>query len=343
MEQLALTRASTIGPIVDIVDRGGGSVERVFSAAELPLHLSETPDALVPLRDQFKLVEFAARELGDEALPARLATSAGIAGLGAYGKRFIAAPSLGTAIRMGNDIIGSTLQSATRMTLTVDRGLARWTYDVADPARIGRQKNAILATGYIVHLLRRFVGANWTPNRAELPGAPPQGRTAIEALYRCEIVSGNEVAVSFPADFLEIPNPAPAHCDAVEIDRALPPSDDFCASVRELIRLSLLDKRPQRAWVARRLNVSVRTLQRRLREQGTSFAEAVRGIVEQRAVELLRRRNVSVTEIAYELGYSDPAHFTRAFVHWFGEPPQVWRRRQGRVMIGALQPPGSDR
>jgi AraC-like DNA-binding protein len=336
MEQLALTRASTIGPIVDIVDRGGGSVERVFSAAELPLQLSETPDALVPLRDQFKLVEFAARELGDDA-------SAGIAGLGVYGRRFISAPSLGAAIRMGNDIIGSTLQSATRMTLTVDRGLARWTYGVADPARIGRQKNAILATGYIVDLLRRFVGANWTPTRAELPGAPLQSRTAIEALYRCEMATGDEVAVSFPADLLEIPNPAPAHCDALELDGALPLAGDFCASVRELIRLSLLDRRPQRAWVARRLNVSVRTLQRHLREHRTSFAEAVRSIVEQRAVELLRCRNVSVTEIAYELGYSDPAHFTRAFVHWFGEPPHLWRRRQGRVMIGALHPPGSDR
>jgi AraC-like DNA-binding protein len=343
MEQLALTRASTIGPIVDIVDRGGGSVDRVFSAAELPLRLSERPDALVPLRDQFKLVEFAARELGDDALPARLATSAGIAGLGAYGKRFIAAPSLGAAIGMGNEIIGSTLQSATRMTLTVERGLARWTYDVADPAGVGRQKNAILATGYIVDLLRRFIGTNWAPTRTEVPGAPLQGRAAIEALYRCEIVSGDQVAVSFPADFLEIPNPAPAHDDALELDGALPLTGDLCAGVRELIRLSLLDKRPQRAWVARRLNVSVRTLQRRLREHGTSFAEAVRGIVEEQAVELLRCRNVSITEIAYELGYSDPAHFTRAFVHWFGEPPQLWRRRQGRVMSAAMHLPGSDR
>src|SRR4051812_25769389 len=73
MESLALTRASTLGPIVDHIRRGGGSIGRVFKAADIPLELIDRPTALLPLRDHFKIVESAARELDDPALPARLA------------------------------------------------------------------------------------------------------------------------------------------------------------------------------------------------------------------------------------------------------------------------------
>jgi AraC-like DNA-binding protein len=41
---------------------------------------------------------------------------------------------------------------------------------------------------------------------------------------------------------------------------------------------------------------------------------------------LLQQRNVPIADIAYQLGYSDPAHFTRAFRRWTNEAPNRWRR-----------------
>ena len=61
-----------MGPVVEMVERSGGSVARVFRQAELPLRLIEQPDQLILLRDQLALVESAAREIGDETLPLRL-------------------------------------------------------------------------------------------------------------------------------------------------------------------------------------------------------------------------------------------------------------------------------
>lgn len=327
MRQLALTRASTLGPIMDFVKQGNGSVERVFRTAELPIRICEKPDILIPLRDQSKLVELAARELGDDALPARLSNAVGITtGLGFYGKQLIAAPTLGDAIRHGNRICSSTLQSATHMILTTRNRVACWTYQVADSGQIGRQKNEILAIGYMLDLLRRFAGKDWTPDRVELPGAPLQGRTAIETLYQCDISPGNIVSIIFPAKLLQTPNPMPVPATIDRYDE-LPTLEDFCGYVRELVRLGLLDGQPQRAAIAKRLHMSVRTLQRRLREHGTSFAEVWRSVVKHQAAELLCHGEFPISEIAYELGYSDPAHFTRAFNDWFGESPRDWRRR----------------
>ncbi|XSG83263.1 MAG: AraC family transcriptional regulator [Methyloligella sp. ZOD6] len=329
MEVISFTRASTIGPLIDFVEEGGGLAERVFRAAELPLQLCERPQALIPLRDQFKLVEYAARELGDDALPARLSTSIGAAGLGSYGKHFLAAPTLGEAIDFGNRIFDSVLQSGTEMRLIVDKGVAKWYYRVKDRAEVGRQKNEVLALGYMLDLLRHFIGLSWVPLRVELSGPRPQGKAFIETLFRCDIDRGDLTSTIFPSDLLDLQNPLAMKKKQVESDERLARLDAFRDCVEELVRLSLLDGRPQRAWTARRFDMSVRTFQRRLKESGTSFAELARHVIDQEATALLRNSKLSVSEVAFELGYSDPAHFSRAFHAWHGTSPRDWRERQG--------------
>jgi AraC-like DNA-binding protein len=77
--------------------------------------------------------------------------------------------------------------------------------------------------------------------------------------------------------------------------------------------------------------MSVRTMQRRLRRHDVSFAQVVCETILCEAAELLRQR-LSITEVAMRLGYSDPAHFTRAFRRRFGMTPGQWRQsvRSGR-------------
>ena len=328
MAQPALTRASTIKPILDYVQGAGGSVERVFRSAELSTRIVEKDDLLIPLRDQFRLVECAARELGDDALPARLATLAGVEGLGKYGQMFLASATLGDAIRQGNNVFTSLLQSATCMSLHVHDGIARWTYRVLEPTSIGRQKNEILALGYMLMLLRRFIGPDWVPLSAELTGTCFCGRQSIESLFRCQILLGSVASVAFAADYLDVPNRAPVQKETTQACQELPDSEDFVGYLEELIVLNLLEGRPQRAAIAQRLNMSIRTFHRRLREHNTSFTELMRSILERQATELLCHKDMTVSQVAFELGYSDPAHFTRAFAQWFGEAPQNWRRRQ---------------
>jgi AraC-like DNA-binding protein len=325
MEIISFTRASTIGPLVDFIEEGGGSAERVFRAAELPLQLCERPDALIPLRDKFKLVEFATRELGDDALPARISTSIGAAGLGHYGEQFSRAPTLGEAIRHGNKILASTLQTGTRMTLRIDKGIAKWTYQVQDRAETGRQKDEVLALGYMLDLMRYFAGPCWVPLRIELSGPEPQGKALIEDQFHCEIAGGEVTSTIFPADLLDLRNPNCMSKENAEPDKRLSQLVDFRDCAQELVRLGLLDGRPKRDWAARRFEMSVRTFQRRLKEAGTSFFELTQYVIEREATALLREPNLSISEIAYELGYSDPAHFCRAFSSWRGTSPRAWR------------------
>lgn len=327
MPSYGLTKARSMGPVAAMVERAGGSLDRVFRRADLPLRLIEEPDRLVLLEDQLALVEAAAREIGDEALAARLSTEAGFASLGTYARHVRSMPDLGSAIRCANATIGPLLQSTTVLGLTVAAGLARWTYRVTEKVAVGRQKNEMLALGYMLDCVRHFVGARFAPVALELGGPGVASRTAVESVYRADLFRGEAAAIVFPADLLAAQNPGMAA--AVALDRAeLPEASDLVACTEALIGLELLDGRPDLDRLARHLKMSRRTLQRQLAARGTSFESLRAGLTFARAGDRLRS-GARVTEVALELGYSDPAHFSRAFRRWAEAPPRQWRRMPG--------------
>jgi AraC-like DNA-binding protein len=78
--------------------------------------------------------------------------------------------------------------------------------------------------------------------------------------------------------------------------------------------------------LARRLGVSLRTLQRRLEEEGTSFRETREAVLHERALELLSRPALRLAEIAERLGFADASAFSKAFRRWTGRSPSDVRR-----------------
>ena len=75
------------------------------------------------------------------------------------------------------------------------------------------------------------------------------------------------------------------------------------------------------------LGMHDRTLQRRLREEGTSFEQLKDRVKRRRAEALLAREDVSLTDVAFMLGYSESATFSRKARDWFGVPPRDYRQR----------------
>jgi AraC-like DNA-binding protein len=211
------------------------------------------------------------------------------------------------------------------MRLTMNRGVARWSYEVLEPQVLGRQKNEILALGYMVDLVRCFAGRRWIPSRVDVPGPALPARARVEALLQCEIGRGDQLSVTFASALLEAPGQRRRVKAAGSAEVGLPDWQDLPGSVRELIRLGLLSQRPSSGWVASHLGIPVRTMQRHLNEHQTRFGRMVQETILDLAQELLRRK-MSITELAVELGYSDPAHLTRAFRRALGVAPREWRR-----------------
>lgn len=88
--------------------------------------------------------------------------------------------------------------------------------------------------------------------------------------------------------------------------------------------------RTQLADLADSLQMSPRSLQRRLADHGHSFQTLLSQTRQQLAEAYLRDASVELAEVALLLGYSEQSAFTRAFRQWTGQAPLQWRRQHAR-------------
>jgi len=89
--------------------------------------------------------------------------------------------------------------------------------------------------------------------------------------------------------------------------------------------------------VADSLGIHTRTLQRRLREEGVSFAEIKDELRRDLALDYLARKSLSLTKVAMMLGYSEPSVLTRSCYRWFSGPP----RRIREMLVGSGRKTGA--
>lgn len=82
---------------------------------------------------------------------------------------------------------------------------------------------------------------------------------------------------------------------------------------------------PTRDNVSSAMNLSVSTLQRRLKDEGTSFQEVLEATRKRLSQTYLAEKNISTNEIAYLLGYKSPSQFFKCFKGWFGVTPKAYR------------------
>lgn len=105
-----------------------------------------------------------------------------------------------------------------------------------------------------------------------------------------------------------------------------PASTDLVGVIRQELVRRLGKTEAKVETIAEALSLSPRTLQRRLEGEGTSFQGVLDGVREQLAMSYLVNDSLTVSEIAYLLGYSELRAFDRAFRRWTSKTPVGWRQ-----------------
>jgi AraC-like DNA-binding protein len=100
-----------------------------------------------------------------------------------------------------------------------------------------------------------------------------------------------------------------------------------CREVNRLIQSTIDFDRPTAQQVAQDLSINLRSMQRHLAAWGVTFEEMLDIYRQRRAVQYLNDNTYTITDIAQHLGYSDAAHFSRAFRRWYGMPPAAFRKQ----------------
>jgi AraC-like DNA-binding protein len=102
----------------------------------------------------------------------------------------------------------------------------------------------------------------------------------------------------------------------------------YADRLRGYLAMSSAAERPDMAGMAKRLGLSVRSLRRRLAEEGASYPGLIEEEQAARAKRLLDASGRSIHEVAYEMGFSDASAFHRAFKRWTGMTPSQYRAQR---------------
>ncbi len=102
---------------------------------------------------------------------------------------------------------------------------------------------------------------------------------------------------------------------------------ELTAVVRCAIAASMADGIPTIAGAATAAGLSVRGLQRRLANAGVTYSQLREEVCRDAAFRLIEDRALSLCQVASAIGYSDPSHFTRAFIRWSGMTPRAYRQK----------------
>ena len=112
--------------------------------------------------------------------------------------------------------------------------------------------------------------------------------------------------------------------------------DDLVAAVRLAVGEAIRDEEPKLSRAAKKIGMSPRRLQRRLKEYGLDFKKLVDDTRRRSALQYIKEEKDTLTQIAFMLGYSNVSAFNRAFKRWTGTAPLEYRRtlaKQARTSV----------
>jgi AraC-like DNA-binding protein len=183
----------------------------------------------------------------------------------------------------------------------------------------------------LCRMLTLCAGPSATPRRVRLPYRSEAPEDALREAMNCPVEGGaSHLALEFDASAAAKPvltgNPdlaAEADRMAARYLQTVEPGST-AARVRQLLLKAMPSGELDQQQLARTLNQSASTLQRRLREEGTSFQQVLDATRRDLALDYLQTGTHSLADIAFLLGFSDQSNFTRAFRRWTGKTPKQY-------------------
>jgi len=338
---IPLVRARAVEQMPVVFDRLNLRFAALRVQAGLPDIRLDRDETLLPLREVLGLIESAARKAGRETLAIDLhAAGGGLDALGPYARMIVRAPTLHEAIRRASMLISwHTLGATLRLERRGDTVV--WRYDLLPSIREGRHHAQLFAGLMMRDLVRLYAGPRWTPIATQIHTRPAHRHELHDAFGERILFGGPGIGLAMPDALLSSTRPGALieiRPPPVEAGAELPaPLPDFIGSLRSLIRSLLPAGYPDAAQMARMSRLPLRSFQRLLAMAGFSFSELVDQTRLELALELMRDPGARMTDVAFELAYSDPANFTRAFRRWTGVAPRDYRQR---IVPASIAPSG---
>lgn len=322
--------------LLEAIEAAGGDVERVLR----PLHLDGkrlvNPHGFMASADFALLLEEAAAVTGDDFFGLHFGARFDPRDAGAVTYVVLHSPTFGAALANAGRYLRVHNEGVqVEYVRQPPHAYLRHTL-VAVPAEHRRQ-HAEYSLALALGTIRLMAGSGWSPLEVQFEHKAPTDATELMRFFGAPVTFACPTgAFVVDIDFADRAVPAAdprlypiltKYLD--DMLAALPPEEDFVASLRRAIGESVRRGKPTLTGVAEGMAVGARTLQRRLTAADLDFKTLVDDTRRRLALRYLDDPKNTVTEIAYLLGYSETSAFNRAFRRWTGSTPL--RHRRGKL------------
>lgn len=335
-EMAAVIPPNVLVNVLEYADRRGVDGSAWFAGLGLTRqHLSD-PSVKVSYHQARAILLRALATINEPSLGLTVGAGEKLGSFGLLGLLMMTSATFGEAMRQGIEnhrVSGSLLDMSFEQVSDTEVGLGLW------PRFDDPQLQPFLCEEAITSSLmiaEELLGARFHLNRVELTYAPP----AYAAMYPCvlktdvqfgarhnrAVLDARWLAQPLPAANPRIARQTLQLCQA-QMQQYADTRHEIVAAVQGLLR-DRLGQQPRIGDVATALNLSERSLRRKLATAGHAFREIHDDVRTEHALELLRGGSVPMMEVADAVGFSDPREFRRAFKRWTGISPREARRNR---------------
>jgi len=324
----------SVNKIIDAVVSEGVQPEELYRAVDFDPALLDDPDNRIPFSQFVAFYEHGARLTGDDAFGLHMGERVEPELFDILGYVVINCPTFGEAI---NRLIRyhSIWNDGAFYNLDISGSQARLAYEYIDGLIDARRHDCEMTLSILVSFARRGTGVDWTPHEVSFQHSKPNSITEHQRIFRSQVHfdrPNNELI--FDSSLLALPmmKADPGLCvildrHAQELLSRRPRADGLINQVRQLLGEALnAGDDPRIETISQKLGISVRTLQRKLKEEGTSHQDLLDEMRSDLSKRYLQEPKLAICEVAYLLGFSEPSAFHRAFRRWTGITPKEFRR-----------------
>jgi AraC-like DNA-binding protein len=317
-------------PLVSGLRRLGHDPAPLLGAVGIDPAALEDPDARIPMRAGSGLLTHAAAAIGDDCIGLHIAEHADLRTVDAHFYAMAASATLQEAYERLSRY-QRLIHETTRIEVsTSDDGLTL-RHILPGGGAAARQTAEFLIAAWL-RTGRLITRTAWNPKVVRFAHAAPSDTREHERFFGASLqFRTGENSMTIPGSTASLAcvgaDPALASLiDRYAAQHMPPPSALTLADrVREVLSANPGDREPAAAVVAARMKMSVRTLNRSLAAEGTTYRELLDRVRHELATRYLGDRRMSIGEVAFLLGFSELSAFSRAFKRWTGQTPAVFR------------------
>ncbi|WP_241492046.1 AraC-like transcriptional regulator QhpR [Pseudomonas sp. TTU2014-080ASC] len=330
----AFIRASSLYALQEFAASQGLNAHDLINDAELPNDVLEHPESFIPYRKFATLLESAVNRSGNPLFCLQFGIYQGVGGLGPLLYLIRNASNVGEALKELSQYF-HLHSSSSRIRIEIEGEHALLHYDAGNVKDVPSHRLVLeLVVGGATQLMRTLLGSRWQPHALMLQHAPlrePQAYTRLLGLaprfnapYNAWVFDAKVLSAPLSAGDENLHRLIQKHLDTLDNMSV----QELPAYVSQLLGDLLPNGRTTIEQIADYMDLSPRTLQRYLAEEGTSFQILLDETRQSMAERYLADSTLSLTHLAAMLGYSELSAFSRAFQRWYGMSPKQWRAKQ---------------